>query len=602
MKRLLLLTFFVLISSFNASLVSGQEESKDFSLSGKFIYDFQETGEVKVREEITIKNATTEKYIPVLTFNTSGFHPQDVSAFESGLASKVTKKSENEYEITLKRPALGQDTQKTVAITFTDSTLAKKRGETWEILLPQIENRQMFEQVTTVVRMPEHLSQKLHIYPHVDPVIKKGVAEYTFDQESTKGHAITAYIGNLAVYDFTIHYPLKNPSAFGKHITFAIPPDTAFQKVYLPSLPKEIELLTHDSDGNWIASTYVAGHSEKTISLSGSVFVFADENPEFPKPNQDVLLLNTKAQQFWEIEHTKLQEIASTLPDIESIYEYVASTLTYDYQKTTRPQARMGAAEALAKTNEAICMEFTDLFIALARAKGIPAREMNGFAFARESNQPRGLGSDILHSWPEYWDETRRVWIPVDPTWGHTTGGVNYFSQFDLRHIAFVIHGISSTTPQTPGTYKSDIQNPLIEIKESEQTALPAAHPLQLSIKSGFSPFSLPTTIEIYNPSGFARYATDLTIQGSVDPHASIVSVLPYATHKVTRNIPAGFMGMSAPATFSVALSQSGQKLEVPLGKWKVVLAQIMVFLGMIAVIGAIAFLYQKYAKNKLSR
>ena len=62
--------------------------------------------------------------------------------------------------------------------------------------------------------------------------------------------------------------------------------------------------------------------------------------------------------------------------------------------------------------------------------------------------------ADVLHSWPEYWDREKGLWGPVDPTWGSTTGGVDYFSKLDLRHFAFVIHGADSEKPYPPGSYK----------------------------------------------------------------------------------------------------------------------------------------------------
>jgi hypothetical protein len=115
----------------------------------------------------------------------------------------------------------------------------------------------------------------------------------------------------------------------------------------------------------------------------------------------------------------------------------------------------MGATQALANPNQAICMEFTDLFIALARAASIPAREINGFAYTTDARlRPLSLMADVLHAWPEYYDVQKQAWIPVDPTWEKTTGGVDYFSKTDLNHFAFVIHGEHSQYPYPAGSYK----------------------------------------------------------------------------------------------------------------------------------------------------
>lgn len=115
---------------------------------------------------------------------------------------------------------------------------------------------------------------------------------------------------------------------------------------------------------------------------------------------------------------------------------------------------RLGADVVLANPDQAVCMEFTDLFIAIAREKGIYSREIQGYGFSLDPKlQPLSLVSDILHAWPEYYDLKTENWIAVDPTWGNTSG-IDYFSSFDLNHIAFVIHGKNPEYPMPAGMYK----------------------------------------------------------------------------------------------------------------------------------------------------
>jgi hypothetical protein len=100
-------------------------------------------------------------------------------------------------------------------------------------------------------------------------------------------------------------------------------------------------------------------------------------------------------------------------------------------------------------------MEFTDLFIAIARAAGIPARQAVGYAYTTNSRlRPLSLISDVLHAWPEYYDFDKKVWIAVDPTWANTTGGVNYFDKLDFNHIVFALQGVSSNYPYPAGFYR----------------------------------------------------------------------------------------------------------------------------------------------------
>ena len=65
-----------------------------------------------------------------------------------------------------------------------------------------------------------------------------------------------------------------------------------------------------------------------------------------------------------------------------------------------------GAATTLA-TREADCTEFSQLFIAMARSLGLPARMVEGIAYSGNS-----FGG---HAWVEVWIGK---WVELDPTWG----------------------------------------------------------------------------------------------------------------------------------------------------------------------------------------
>jgi tetratricopeptide (TPR) repeat protein len=64
------------------------------------------------------------------------------------------------------------------------------------------------------------------------------------------------------------------------------------------------------------------------------------------------------------------------------------------------------AAQTLA-TREADCSEFSALFVAMARSRGLPARMVSGLAYSGNS-----FGG---HAWVEVWVGK---WIELDPTWG----------------------------------------------------------------------------------------------------------------------------------------------------------------------------------------
>ena len=69
------------------------------------------------------------------------------------------------------------------------------------------------------------------------------------------------------------------------------------------------------------------------------------------------------------------------------------------------------------------CNEHTQLFVALARAAGIPARIASGLAYVD--------GKFYYHAWPEI---MLRGWVAVDPTFGQFPA--------DASHIRFVTGGL----------------------------------------------------------------------------------------------------------------------------------------------------------------
>ncbi|MBI4542727.1 MAG: transglutaminase domain-containing protein, partial [Gemmatimonadetes bacterium] len=70
------------------------------------------------------------------------------------------------------------------------------------------------------------------------------------------------------------------------------------------------------------------------------------------------------------------------------------------------------------------CNEHTVLYVALARALGLPARTAAGVVYLR--------GRFYFHAWPEVW---LGEWVAVDPTLGQFPA--------DAAHLRFVVGGLA---------------------------------------------------------------------------------------------------------------------------------------------------------------
>lgn len=110
-----------------------------------------------------------------------------------------------------------------------------------------------------------------------------------------------------------------------------------------------------------------------------------------------------------------------------SIYDYVGDEITYS-QYT--PQD-VGALTTLAQ-KEGDCTEFSDLFIALNRAAGIPARFVEGVTCCTTNGYQAG---QVKHDWSEVY-LPGNGWVPVDATWGRFSNQRDlYFAAMSPDHI-----------------------------------------------------------------------------------------------------------------------------------------------------------------------
>jgi hypothetical protein len=195
-------------------------------------------------------------------------------------------------------------------------------------------------------------------------------------------------------------------------------------------------------------------------------------------------------QLYWPVSHPQIQNLATKYTTPKQIYDYVVSTLDYDFNRIDSA-TRRGALKALENPTNSLCTDFTDLFVSISRAAGIKSREIEGFAYSNNPQiKPTNPGTDLLHAWPEYYDQKSASWIAIDPTWAKTTNGVDYFNDLDLNHFTFVIHGQKSDYPPPPGSYKPDpsIKTVSVTFAETENKTEELPPIYKIKINKFFSP------------------------------------------------------------------------------------------------------------------
>lgn len=431
--------------------------------NAQYYPDFEKSA--KVNLTIKIVNLRSDVYVKEFSL----LFPEEFS-IENLTASDDSGKIEPEIErqqsgirvnLTFSSPRVGKDSQNTFHLQYSQDNLFTAQGNIWEVILPTVKNKtnSIFN---VAVHLPEKTDKKISIAkPFPSKVEGKSIYWDNVEKDT-----IYAVFGDSQLYQLKLVYNLSNEKVGSVYFDLAFPPETLYQKVLVSSIDPRPTKVFIDDDGNYIGRFIVGGKEEKKILFEGFVRVF-------PRPQEDMISLTAEnfsrqkkylltGKTFLQLGDKVNDQEIKDLKSAQDIYRFVTNKLNYNYKRLNKDIRRMGAQQALEKPDLAVCMEFTDLFVALAREKGIYAREINGYGFSKDPKiRPLSLVTDVLHSWPEYYDLEKKLWIPIDPTW-EDTSGIDYFSSFDLNHIVFAIHGKDSTLPLPAGLYKTEDSKDLV--------------------------------------------------------------------------------------------------------------------------------------------
>lgn len=425
----------------------------NFDISVSANYQVSEAGITRVSQAITIENKKEFIYTPSYSISTG---LKDISnahvVSKNADASIILKKTEdgNELNIEFNEKIIGLGKKNEFTVSFETKNIASKQGSIWEIDIPGLSNPDNYKQYNLELYVPQSFG-KLSVIKPQKKIISKNIV---FSKNEIGKSGIFLLFGQYQYYKFNLQYHISNPNLYPVKTEIALPPDTPYQKVLIPALSPEPVQIYNDDDENVLAVYSLPPKKKLTVHAIVMIRTTSTANPS---QNENFKQEHLNSAKYWESTDPQILPVGQNLKTPENIYNFVVSTLGYSYDKVSNNNVRVGAKEAIKKPQFAVCLEFTDLFIALSRAAGIPARSVEGYANTQNSKlRPLSLVKDILHAWPEYYDKGKKQWIMVDPTWGNTTSGLDYFHTFDFDHVVFVRKGVDSTYPVSAGGYKFD--------------------------------------------------------------------------------------------------------------------------------------------------
>jgi Transglutaminase-like enzymes, putative cysteine proteases len=262
--------------------------------------------------------------------------------------------------------------------------------------------------------------------PATDPIIFTNPKKYRVE------YSVTVTNGGFTLTDLQVYQPRPVEWDGQKNV------------VVETVSPKSVQATTDPVYGNglyyWHLLNTPARGKQQTFTIR---FTFTASQTETnvnadrlsPYDQQSPLYkLYTRSERFIESSDYVIVNLADQIAGGET-NPYRLAKKFYDYVVDNAHYRHVGrgllGAKALLTNGEGECGEFASLFIALARAKGIPARPVVGYWAVS--------GLEQTHVWAEFYLEGIG-WIPADPTVGQSQPSRNgipdfYFGNMDNQRV-----------------------------------------------------------------------------------------------------------------------------------------------------------------------
>lgn len=506
----------------------------EFATDLETVYTIDDQGRTQVEHHFTLTNLSPDLYISKYAYQTSltSLEAITIKSENQSLAPQVVVTPEKTtISFSFPDALVGEGKARHFTIAYRSAVFSAQTGEVLEVTLPALTSQADYRSHHLELRVARRFGAPYRLQPQPSQTSQtKTENRYRFENYS--GVAITATYGERQSYRLQASYYLHNPLQKRAYTELALPPETARQVIHYQTLHPRPETMRIDADGNWLAGYYLDPLTTLLVQAEAIITLSLNPDPTFPEPPP--LPSHLAPQPYWELPKEQLRHLAGLNPSAYSLYQTTLNTLQYSTRPLSADRLRYGALGALQQPNDAVCQEFTDLFIALARGHQIPARRATGYAFTNQPQlRPLNLQGDILHTWPEYFDAERQRWQPIDPTWESTTGGVDYFHYFDLNHLTFAYNGEESSQPVPAGGYPppETKQAKTLTVTLTEEPALSKPH-FSLTVEPlrvGWLTLPGWYNLSIENDSGKAWYGARVE-EGS--QKGAPLTFLPFMRHR----------------------------------------------------------------------
>ncbi len=440
--------------------------SENFSYNIRVVYDVQDSGNTHVSETYTVTNNTSNKYLESIQLSTPTDELTNLSVhYSDGANIPATQQKQKtddkgytyEYQqisLSFPRRSVGQGSSSTFTVSYDTTKLVESKGDAHIVYIPGIA-ADSSDSYAITLNVPTDFGP-VHGVGSTTPTATQltNKRQFSLAKKDLSDHSIALLFGDSTTYQANFNFPLNNPTNLAKTFTVTLPPNMPSQQVFVNGIDPKPDSTSVDADGNILAVYKVSAQTNVTVKTNVMTVVkyleydLSKSGTKADIPS-NLVAEYTGPSKYWQSTNPtivkKAQELTAgkkTVADqVKAINDYVIDTLDYNNDKI-KYNIRQGAVQALANPGNAVCLEYSDLTIALLRAAGIPARMPIGYGYSGNLKSSSDV-SDSLHSWVETY-VPGIGWMNVDPTWGEKFKNFGYS---DLDHFAFALWGVKDGEP-----------------------------------------------------------------------------------------------------------------------------------------------------------
>ncbi len=360
----------------------------------------------------------------------------------------VIVSQQNMISLTIPFPESEKRESHRIELSFLQSNIVRSNGRQVELLIPTIIGAPN-DSTTYRVKIPDAISNSvISSRPMLSSRSSDGIV-----WNNPKGKTIQLLLGQPQQYfSASLTYELQNDSGTTQNYAVTLPPETPYQIFHSFSLSEPPNDLTVDTDGNPIATYTIRPKSKRSIQFRGVLELRL--LPDTVRRAYSSSLIERSAEYLLR-PYIGSEARSPKLNSSRAVYDYVLASLSYDYAQLNKRSTRTKhktATQILSEPTKSICLDYSSLFVHLARRNGVLAREAFGYSL-QSDEQIRPTQGDELHSWAQYYDRAAKQWMTVDPTW-EDTSSLDYFDFTDFSHITLAIRGRDSEQPYPAGFFR----------------------------------------------------------------------------------------------------------------------------------------------------